>query len=138
MKLKTIFGNKRIVTCSKCKELGIHHSKGICYSCYHKIWTKRNKKHLEIYRKEWDSKNRDKLRKNEKRRYEKDKIKHFARTYVYRYKLRRPLCLLHLLEGIEVKAINFHHIDYISNLGFSVCKECHKKADKWLKEDKRC
>ena len=55
-----------------------------------------------------------------------------ARARAWRWKQKRKFCLICLLEGKEMIAKDFHHIDYRNNLGFSVCRKHHKKVDEWI------
>ncbi len=93
----------------------------------------KDKKINEAYHKrksaEWYINNKQKKLDYNIEQYHKGKGK--ARKKAQHYNFRRPYCLLHLLEGEEISAINFHHTDYIFNTGFSVCRKHHKIVDKW-------
>ncbi len=100
-----------------------------------KEYNKTHKEYFRDYYREWSEGNRDKIKVYFKKTYYANLQKHYCRSYARHYKFRRPFCLLHILEGKEVPSIHFHHTDYEFNLGFSVCREHHNIADRWVENE---
>jgi len=64
----------------------------------------------------------------------KNPEKRKARNHANYNNFRKDYCLLHLLQGNKIQSIAFHHTDYESNMGFSVCRTHHKIVDKWIQK----
>ena len=92
-----------------------------------------NKELFNNRHRKWQQNNPEKVRIIEKRYKEKHPERAKAKRYAHNHKQRRPFCLLHLLEGKEIPSQGFHHTDYESRMGFSVCRKHHTEADIWRK-----
>ncbi len=136
---------KKILKCIECKHIWNYNGTTTltnCPSCG-KIKEARDRSEFQQKNKErlnkqcniWYHKNKDKWKLYHERRERRpiDRIKINARRWAFNHKQRRLKCLLCLLEGKEVLSESFHHTDYESHLGFSVCKDHHQIADKWIR-----
>lgn len=95
-----------------------------------KRYVSKNIEQVKKYQKEYRLGNREKRKILDKRDIVKYKARYLAKSRGF----RRPFCLLCSLKGTEKSSKDFHHTDYESNLGYSVCKKHHLIANKWLKE----
>jgi hypothetical protein len=80
---------KKLGVCSKCGKNNVEDiSMGMCKSCYAKDYYKTNKEKIEIQKKKWIDKNRDKVNKSNCKSYYKNKQARILYQARYKYATR--------------------------------------------------
>lgn len=99
---------------------------------YLKKWREDNKEYMNKYMREhpqhrekalkkWKNNNPSKVLDNARIDREKNRLKYITRNKVNNNNLKKKMCE----ECGSIENLEFHHTDYINNIGITVCRKCH-------------